>query len=96
MVVKRRQPAGSLQTEPVSDFDHLPLVPGVGENLSNPHLRNHLLLRAWEGDVPSSIPTPHGSVYLSKKCADSPAGLAFVAALIHAAVLEAQLMEEEQ
>lgn len=39
-----------------------------------------------EGEQATSICTPHGNVYLSKKCADSQVGLEYTAALVRAAV----------
>lgn len=46
---------------------------------------------AWcEGDTPASIPLPGNgpNVYLSKKCADSDIGCAFICALVWAAADE--------
>lgn len=67
-------------------FDHLPLT---NIEITDPRARNLLLLAAWEGETPSSIPLPHGaSIFLSKRCSDSPIGLAYTTALVRAAVIE--------
>jgi len=45
-------------------------------------------IAAWcEGDTPTSIPLPGNTpnVYLSKKCADTETGAAFLVALVWAA-----------
>ncbi len=71
-------------------YDHLPLVPGI--EITDPEVRNRLLLLSWEGEAPASTgPLPHGpSVYHSaQQCAaqvNQPAGLAWVAALTKAVV----------
>jgi hypothetical protein len=91
-----KAPAGSLTTEPVSGFDHLPLVPGVADALILPEVRNKLLLLDWEDEAPSVLSVPGGSVYVSKKTADSPIGLAFVAALIRSAIREHRTEQEKE
>ena len=79
--------AGSLGHR-ISGENHLLFVPGIGHVIADPHVRSELLMLEWEGASPSSIPLPHGpSVLLSKKCADSPIGLAFTTSVIRAAVL---------
>ncbi len=75
-----------------SGLAHLVFVPGIGTVIADPHVRNSLLLREWEGEDPSSTgPFPWGpSVYHSAmKCAareNQPVGLAWVAALTKATV----------
>ncbi len=72
--------------------DHLVFVPGIGTVIADPHVRNSLLLRDWEGCDPSSTgPFSYGpSVYHdAMKCAareNQPVGLAWVAALTTATV----------
>ena len=74
---------GDLKTTPTNGLEHLPLVANVATADLD---RNHLLLLEWEGEAPSSI----GGVHISKRCADSPIGLAFTASLVQAATEEAR------
>jgi hypothetical protein len=74
---------GSIATAPRNGTDWLPLVPGVPEVIADPRVRNELLLQEWEGASPSSVPFPdRPSVLFSKRCADSPEGRGFTAALV--------------
>lgn len=41
-----------------------------------------------EGEALTVVGTPHGNVRISKRCADTPTGLAFTAALVIAATEE--------
>lgn len=49
--------------------------------MTDPRVRNELLLIEWEGETPSTV----AHVHFSKKCANSEIGLGFTAALVKAA-----------
>lgn len=67
--------------------EHLPLVPNI--EITDPEARNNLLLLEWEGDSLSAVCLPNRpAIFISKKCANSPEGLAWTQALVEAVLVE--------